>query len=227
MNESSRVPVRKIPPKNRGLTGFVATEGRGIAFESSLERDLVVLLSSYPDVVSIEEQPLAVPVPGESGAAATYVPDFLVHRANGWVSLIEVKPSEELKTNCQKYKKRFQAAKDYAHRNGWRFEIWTEKAIRCPRLENAKFLRGYRGDHIEPDLAERILDRVRNESGSPAVWDLVTALGDGLEAQAIMQRALWALIANGRLHVDLERPLTPQSPVRIERGGALGLSQAF
>jgi hypothetical protein len=42
------------------------------------------------------------------------------------------------------YRPKFRAAQRYARQQGWRFRLVTERHMRTPYLENAKFLRPYR-----------------------------------------------------------------------------------
>jgi hypothetical protein len=56
------MPVRKIPKNYRGVTGLVASElnAKQTAFESTLERDFMLLVEFDPNVLSYEEQPVRI-----------------------------------------------------------------------------------------------------------------------------------------------------------------------
>src|SRR5437016_4446366 len=56
------MPVRKVPKNYRNLTGLVPNTRTSsmTAFESSLERDFLLLLDFDPDVTFYEEQPVTI-----------------------------------------------------------------------------------------------------------------------------------------------------------------------
>jgi hypothetical protein len=142
------MPVRKIPKNYRSLTGLVATMKRagpgvrgGMAgFESSLERDLLILLDFDPAVLSYEEQPVRIDYRDAQGHARHYTPDVLVTwRCDGVPShLVEVKYRADLKTDRRALKPAFRAAHGHARERGWTFRLLTEVEIRTPYLRNVK-----------------------------------------------------------------------------------------
>src|SRR5438093_12942283 len=74
------MPVRIVPKNYRNLTGLVPNSRTQAmtAFESTLERDFLLLLDFDPDVEFYEEQPLKITYPDEAGQRRTYTPDVLV-----------------------------------------------------------------------------------------------------------------------------------------------------
>src|SRR2546421_5301425 len=78
--DRSFMPVRIIPKNYRSLTGLVPnTRTQSMtAFESSLERDFLLLLDFDPDVEFYEEQPVKITYHDESGRRRTYTPDVFV-----------------------------------------------------------------------------------------------------------------------------------------------------
>jgi hypothetical protein len=134
------MPVRKIPKNYLCVTGSFASRKNGQmgGFESLLEKEYMLLLDFDDSVERFEEQPVTVPVPGITKG---YTPNVLVHfwsdSATGHFRpplLTEVKHSDDLKKNAEKYARKFAAAKQYAAERGWEFRITTEKNIRTPRL---------------------------------------------------------------------------------------------
>src|SRR2546426_9456395 len=77
--ECTPMPVRIIPKNYRSLTGLVSnTRTQSMtAFESSLERDFLLLLDFDPDVEFYEEQPLTITY-DDRGRRRTYTPDVFV-----------------------------------------------------------------------------------------------------------------------------------------------------
>src|SRR6266581_6966395 len=78
--DRSPMPVRIIPKNYRSLTGLVSnTRTQSMtAFESSLERDFLLLLDFDPDVEFYEEQPVRIVYQDDHGRCRTYTPDVFV-----------------------------------------------------------------------------------------------------------------------------------------------------
>ena len=75
------MPVRIVPKNYRNhLTGLVPNSRTQAmtAFESTLERDFLLLLDFDPDVEFYEEQPLKITYHDEAGQRRTSTPDVLV-----------------------------------------------------------------------------------------------------------------------------------------------------
>jgi len=211
------MPVRTIPLSHRSVTGRLASRpGQpAVAFESSLERDFALLQLFDPAVETVEEQPVRIAYTAPDNRPAHYTPDFLVVcRPDGPPPrLVEVKYQAELDAKAPDYAARFEAARHYATRRGWRFEVVTEVAIRTPRLENARFLLPYRDRPADPGRCRRLLDRIE-EGGAMAAGDLLRAAFPSLGDQAAGLPCLWHLVATGRIAVDLDLPLTMTTVLR-------------
>lgn len=215
--------VRKIPINRRSLTGFVASrrDGRMVASESSLERDLLVLLDFDPAVERYEEQPVRIQYRDARGRRRTYTPDVLVHfrqdaGAHGALLmplLYEVKYRADLSENWPQIKPKVRAGRAFARERGWRFKLITEREIRTPYLQSVKFLRQYR--RLQPGEAERrlLLDRLR-EVGESNPESLLLAIHPEPVRRAELLPTLWHLVAIGDIHADLDEPLTMRSPIR-------------
>jgi hypothetical protein len=154
------MPVRKIPKNYLVVTGSFASRKNDQMdeFESLLEKEYMLLLDFDERVERFEAQPVKIPVPGISKG---YTPDVLVHYLPNPVSgsvpnplLTEVKHTDDLKRNADKYAPKFAAAEQYALEYGWDFRVTTQVDIRIPRLANIKFLREYRNiSPTEPTMA--------------------------------------------------------------------------
>lgn len=215
--------VRKIPTNRRSLTGFVASrrDGRMVASESSLERDLLVLLDFDPAVERYEEQPVRIEYRDARGRRRTYTPDVLVYFRQDAAApgalltplLYEVKYREDLSENWREIKPKVRAARAYARGRGWRFRIITEREIRTPYLQSVKFLRQYR--RLQPNDAERrlLLDRLR-EVGESDPESLLLTISPEPVRRAELLPTLWHLVAAGDIYADLDEPLTMRSPIR-------------
>src|SRR5215510_4434772 len=152
------MPVRTIPKNYRSLTGLIPnTRTQSMtAFESTLERDFLLLLDFDPDVEFYEEQPLTITYYDETGQRRTYTPDVLVRYRPACVEvgrsklhLCEVKYRDDLRQHWTEYRPKFRAAQRYARQQGWRFRVVTERHVRTPYLDNVKFLGSYRVMHVD------------------------------------------------------------------------------
>jgi hypothetical protein len=210
------MPVRKIPPKQKSLSGIHAGAGKqGVAFESSLERDFITLMLFDDDFISIEEQPVEVPVPGKRGRASYYVPDFLVYRRNRPAMLAEIKPTAILQSNIDQFKDRFDAARRYANDRDWEFSIWTENEIRCPRLDNAKFLLPFKSQPFDDSISKAVQLKLSEYREGTEISKLAQCNGSSLAMKGATLHTIWCLIAIGALTASQELELTMESTVKL------------
>jgi TnsA endonuclease N terminal/TnsA endonuclease C terminal len=215
------MPVRNIPKNHRSVTGFVASgvKANQAAFESTLERDFMLLAEFDPDVLSYEEQPVRIDYLSADGRVRHYTPDILVTYRQTSTSttlkpplLAEVKYRRDLFERWRELKPKFRAARRYAKEQGWIFKIITEVEIRTPYLKNVKFLRQFQRRPINPVDANLLLQKVSDlQSTDPE--SLLSAMCPEAHDRAQLLPTLWLLIARRSIGVDLNRPLTMQSPI--------------
>jgi hypothetical protein len=116
------MPVRKIPTNRRSLTGLVSSRknDRMTGFESSLERDFLLLLDFDCTVERYEEQPVTIEYTDTAGKRPTYTPDVLIYYRqdlagpNTWPLLCEVKYRDDLVDNWKEIKPKIRASRAYA-----------------------------------------------------------------------------------------------------------------
>ncbi|BAE52563.1 hypothetical protein amb3759 [Paramagnetospirillum magneticum AMB-1] len=215
------MPVRKIGLCYRSVSGRVPIgQGRpGVQVESTLERDFALLCRFDPSVVGIEEQPVRIEYNDADGRARSYVPDFLVTYRGGRPvpRLVEIKYSTDPMLISGQLDGRFAAARAYGRRHGWRFELVTEREVRTPRLENATFLLPFRGRSIAAGLREG-LRAVLQKGGPQSVVSLADEVAEalGLSRPEVLP-GIWTMVAEFKIAVDLDRPLTMGSLVTLAK----------
>ncbi len=202
--------VRHIPTNVRSLTG----QFNGQEFESSLERDLLLLVHFDYGVDSYETQPVTIEyLDPKSGKRRTYTPDLLVtyltdhHGQPLKPRLYEVKYREDLAQHWKTLKPKFKAARAYAKEHGWVFQIMTDKEIRTPYLDNVKFLLRYRDTEPDESHTARLI-KALDQLQETDPQTLIRAASPSEIEQGEALWALWAMVARGWIHCDLRSPLT-------------------
>lgn len=136
-----RAPSRKVPLKRGSLAGVVpfTSLNRCVGFESSYERDGLILLRAVEHWVGVLEQPVCLDL-GELGfGRGRYTPDLIswVKRADQFpdqVTLIEVKPEAVLRQKWDRIRPKLLAARRFARLQGWRFKLVTDRHLRLPEV---------------------------------------------------------------------------------------------
>lgn len=212
------MPVRKIPKNYRNVTGVAAqTKAIGEAqFESPLERDFIALLEFSPEVARYEVQPVKIEWTDAQGKPRYYRPDVRVEfcdelKRPPW--LYEVKCREDLHTHWDELRPKFRQGIRYARKQGWVFHLVSDAEIRTPYLTNVRFLLGYRNRAISEASIDAVMHALER-LGEASVELLLHALSDDPWQQAEYLPAIWYLVANWRLHADLQQTLTMASPIR-------------
>lgn len=203
------MPVRKIPKNHLSVTGnFASRKNRSMGgFESLLEKEYMMLLDFDADVESFEEQPVNIAVPG---VPRGYTPDVLVHfhanAATGQVRkpfLTEIKHTDDLKKNAEKYMSKFAAAEQYAAERNWEFGLTTEVEIRTIRLTNLKFLREYRNIAPKEESCTQILDLVNEMDNVAPLQGLLQRLAANDDEKLYWLPVIWHLVLIRRLIINL------------------------
>lgn len=209
-------PVRDLKTSRRCLTGRISlSTGGNASFESSLERDWLIALDFDPAVRLIREQPFSIHYEFE-GKIRRYTPDVLAEsvsrQGKAATTVYEVKPLDELRAEWQRYKPRFRAAVHHCRAQGWRFKIVTEREIRTPFVNNAKFLRRYRTVQTQPLVAQQLIYTLR-ALGETTPQALLAAAYLSEEKQMAAVPELWRLVADRQVIALLDEPLTMRSPI--------------
>lgn len=215
------MPVRKIPKNHLVVTGSFASRKNGQmdAFESLLEKEYMLLLEFDERVLRFEPQPVTIAVPG---IPKGYVPDVLVYYhpdpASGEIPkplLIEVKHTDDLQRNAEKYAPKFAAAEKYASERGWEFRKMTEIDIRTQRLVNLKFLREYR--NIEPAShdSSRLVQIVRGSGSISSVDGLLGRLASTDDDRLHWLPIIWHAVVTRGLLVDWDQPIDNDTALHL------------
>lgn len=88
--------VRKIKPTRLSVSGRILCKGKSIPYESTLERDFLIIQDFHPDIKSVTAQPISIKFQ-KNGREYLYTPDFYVEYhdfANRKDMIVEVKPED-------------------------------------------------------------------------------------------------------------------------------------
>ncbi len=216
--------VRKIPKNYLHVTGGYSSKKNEEmkAFESLLEKDYLLLLDFDDTVESFDVQPVRIPV---SGIPKGYVPDvFVKYRPDPQTnkirksSLIEVKHSDDLERNAVKYAPKFAAARKYAEARDWEFITMDQRAIRTPRLDNIKFLRGYRNVIPSDGDIQAVLSAATSSTDETSLRLLLKILAPTDDDKLYWLPIIWSMVLTQQLGTDLDQPFS--NDVRLWQYGA-------
>lgn len=199
------MPVRRIPPSRRAITGrLAASKSVGFAhYESALERDFLITLEVDVTVQSFEVQPLRLDYVDSNGHKRHYTPDVLVKRQH-ITELCEVKYASDIQALRAVHKERWLVAHRYAVERGWAFRLITEYHARHPRSRNWLFLSPFR-TLVFPAEKLSMAQGVLGASASITVRDWLARLP---EPSADWLGVIWHLVATEQVLTDLRLPLT-------------------
>jgi hypothetical protein len=190
----------------------------GSRYESALERDLMLLLQFDLTVDVYTPQPLTISYVGADGAHHRYTPDGLIQwRADLPLRdrrpvLVEVKYREAFAGSWRPHRVVARAASEYARERGWVFRIFTEREIRGPSLENARFLLPYRRRATSPDVERWLLEKLE-DFAETTPRELIESLYQDKWNQAELLPVLWKLLAEQRVGFRVSSPLTMDSGI--------------
>jgi hypothetical protein len=214
---------RKIGYTYGSVSGrYAFRKEKTVAFESTLERDLLTLLEFNDSVLDVVEQPVTLEYINHNGRLVPYTPDFLVYfktsPAKGMLNpyprpmLIEVKPSEKLQKHFNEFRPRFKVATKYAMENGYIFKIYDEKRIRGQELKNINFIARHKNLQYNPDEEERILNHLK-AVGHTTIEHLLTHLYVTDVQRGIGLGQTWHLLASKKISCDIRLPLNQHTVI--------------
>ncbi|WP_200931457.1 TnsA-like heteromeric transposase endonuclease subunit [Parafrankia irregularis] len=174
-----------------------------VVYESRLELARLLLADFDCSVVGIAAQPFCLTAEVD-GRLRRHVPDFLLVDPGGLVTVVNVKPAEQLAR--EKVAEALAWAGQVFTRAGWCHEVWSGAPAAV--LGNVRFLAAYRrADRVDAEAVEEI---DRTVTGRVALGEVEAGLA-GRFAVEVCRPALLHLVWRGVFRVDLDRPLSPVS----------------
>jgi len=211
---------RKIGYTYGSISGVYSfRKEKSIAFESTLERDLLTILEFNESVSDVIEQPVTIEYTNENGRETTYTPDFLVYFRQPKAALmdsvykpmlIEVKPRNIIKKKFKELRPKFKIATKYAHQNDMIFKIYDEGKIRGQYFKNISFLKRYKNLQYNTDEEERILKYI-DLVGHTKVDHLLEYLYVTDNQKGIALGQIWSLLAKKKILCFFDEPLNQKT----------------
>lgn len=215
---------RKIGYTYSSVSGYYSfRKEKSIAFESTLERDLLVTLEFNDSVCDVVEQPVTLLYENSNGKTVSYTPDFLVYfkQPNENVNitkltrkplLIEVKPNKILQKKFPELKQKFKIGMKYALENDMIFKIYDEFKIRNDYYEKIKFLNRYKNLQYDEHTIDTVINYIHNVESTTIdtllEYNFLTKTEKGMGLGCI-----WHLIATKKVLCFFDKPLNLQTEV--------------
>jgi hypothetical protein len=189
-----------------------STVTRMVAYESRLELARILLADFDPTIAALSAQPFQL-IGNDGGRRRRYVPDLMLHGADGSVTVVEVKPQGRLAD--PKVIAVVAWARCIVGERGWAFEVWsgTEAVV----LANIRYLAGYRRPLVVDSAAVgRAIACVDEES---TIASLEHAMARDCPV-SVARPAILHLLWCGGLSADLTQPLQANTRVWPRRRGS-------
>lgn len=196
------LPKRKIQKTFRSLTGFFPSKknGRGMAFESTLERNLFLSLEFDDSAKKYLEQPIKIEYKALD-KNRSYHPDCLIEYHNARSKLIEVKYTSDLEKYAEELELKFNAARQYADKNNMDFDIFTENNITATELSNFTFLYSFATVEAADENIKQIKAILKKQS-TLTVLELLEKFSQSKYQQAKILPYIWKMVFDGVCHID-------------------------
>jgi len=205
-------PVRDDPHNNAELIAVgkrapteAAERVQDLVFESTHEKDCLVVLDVDPNIDRLETQPATWHL--ESGRR--YTADIRASGPGIRTKVIEVKPSRILNRDPTLGGRR-EDIEAYAERADVDFQVHTEDDYRLgARLKNAHLLR-HSARRNMPAARARVIEEMKKRPHGMTLHEIVFALKMGIDGRF----AVLGLVALGILSMNIDEPIGPDSVVR-------------
>lgn len=191
-----------------------------VAFESSFERDFIVMCGASPQVRSVGREPFSIRYMDVLAQRdRRYTPDFLVeltHRDRNWELLVEVKREADRTRFMTRSLPAFEAAKLWTLDSpGRRFAIVTDYWMQKAGLEQLRMLHAFARTPFSAALRDTTI-RLAARHRPLSTLNICQHIGEslGISWNEAMPTLL-ALIATGELTFDVRQMLTLETAIYV------------
>ena len=215
------MPVRKVRNSLGNIIGSFPSlkmEPVEIDYESTIERDLLFFLEYDPTVLAYYPQPMVITGTDAQGEKHRYTPDFLVIRTS-CKEIVECKPEDLV--NGPDAQRQAYLGQAWAEANNYNFVIVTDTDLHKDHtLANLKLLWRYARLKAPTAMVGKCIAHLKATSEGVAFEDLALYLSSLLGAQGTQRPFeqapfIYSMLFRHVLQVDLARPITPASTIRL------------
>lgn len=211
--------IRIYPGATRPETLGRETDRAASPASAALMRDFFVILDFDLNVQYYQCQPVSVTYTDPTGAKSAFTPEFLITYRRDIVParrmrplLCDVMTRQDVFENWATFKSHVCAAHRYARGRKWQYQLLTEREIRTPYLENARFLLPYCRLDTDWEGSHPLLRMLRElRQANPEA--LLAACSNGDAHRAKLTALLWHLVSIWQIGADLTEPLTMRSTI--------------
>jgi hypothetical protein len=186
---------------------------------AELMRDFFTILDFDLNLQYYQRQPVSITYTDPSGAQSAFTPEFLItYRRDIEPArrmrplLCDVMARQDVFENWAALLPRLRAARRYARGRKWQYGLLTEREIRTPYLENARFLLPYCRLATDWERSRPLLRTLR-ELRQTDPEGLLAACATGYMNRAELTFLLWHLVSVWEVGTDLTQPLTMRSTI--------------
>ncbi|GAB9109868.1 hypothetical protein [Bradyrhizobium diazoefficiens] len=202
--------------------------GRALPWESLAERHFIWVCEADWDVRTFMMQPMRMEFRMSDGRTLVYFPDCERLLASTAIEIVEIKRTAAEAKRDPDYAWKLWLAKHVCNVRGWHFRtISAEKYLaKGHRLANARMIRMDRFTTVSAEDYLRLGEAFRPTQGRLPWRAVVAALSrtdDEWSPQGLAR--LRALIVRRHVRVDINRRITPQTPVALTESAAIKLDK--
>jgi hypothetical protein len=188
-------------------TFWSSTQRDHVIYESRLELAVLLLADFDPPVRGILAQPFLLRTEA-GGVTRKHIPDYLLLTDTG-PEVVDVKPRHRLAK--PEVALTFGWTRTLVEERGWRYDVRCEPP--AARLENVRFLAGYRRDWLfDPGLLAQLRAADLDGASLGEAFGCLSGWPEPLVRAAVLH-LVWA----GHYTVDLDRPLSGSHLLRTVR----------
>jgi hypothetical protein len=184
--------------------------------------DFFTILDFDLNIQYYQRQLVLINYTDPSGNSRAFAPEFLITYRRDIEPARQMKPllcdvmtRTDVFENWADLSPRIRAAHRSARQRQWEYWMLTEREIRTPYLDNARFLLPYVRLETNWEHANTLLNMIDDlRQADPDALLAACAKDDTHRAELIT--SLWHLISLWRIGVDLRKPLTMQNAIWSE-----------
>ncbi|PXA90884.1 hypothetical protein DMC47_27090 [Nostoc sp. 3335mG] len=190
------------------------------------QRNLIHISEADPQIIDYCTEPHR----GECSTGVEdfiYFPDLIRLRVDGTIEVIEVKNSLDEVDRDPEYKRKLGYFGSIYEQLGWSFKIFDRSEIeREPRLSNARAISLDRATTVTTAHRMSLLEALQDGGGTIGFGEAVASLSEQANPECATGRArLHALIVKRFIEIDINKPITLFSPIRLAEPSQLSLAQ--